>query len=482
MNYRLYNARILTMEENRPIFNGEVHVRGERIVYVGETGVDADIASADTASADTAYGDVTGADTAYGEVTGFDTVYGDVNSAHADKAGIARAGEARSRAVVWDREIDCHGNLLLPGFKNAHTHSAMTLMRSHADDQPLSQWLNQQIFPVEAQMTGEDIYHLTRLAILEYLSGGITAIFEMYLTPETIAAACRDSGMRCVQVGGINDFSAITPARMAELYEQLNGRDRLNRFHLGFHAEYTCQEGLLREVAGLSQHYKAPVFTHLAETAAEVCGCRERHQNQTPAVYLESLGLFDHGGGGYHCVHMTDEDLDLFQQKGLYAVTNPASNLKLASGIAPIAAFLKKGIPVAIGTDGPASNNCLDFFREMFLVTGLAKYREADASAVAAAKVLQMACVNGARCMGLTESVNLSAGQLADIILLDLQQPNMQPINNPVANIVYSGTKQNVIMTMINGRILYDRDGFHIGEDPTVIYAKANEIAARLLR
>ncbi|MCL2718507.1 MAG: amidohydrolase [Lachnospiraceae bacterium] len=420
MKIRLYNARILTMEENRPISYGEIHIENELITYVGET------------------------------------------------------AEAKSD---WDREIDCQGNLLMPGFKNAHSHSGMTLLRSHADDLPLADWLHNQVFPIEDKLNEDDIYHLTKLAILEYLTSGITAIFEMYLTPETIAAACQDMGMRCVQVGAANSFGT-TPKRVAELYEKLNNVHPLTGYHLGFHAEYTCNETLLKEIAEIAKHYKAPVFTHLSETIDETNGCIERH-GKTPAAYLNSLGIFDFGGGGYHCVHMTEEDIRIFYDKGLYAVTNPGSNLKLASGIAPISDYLKNNVPVAIGTDGPASNNCLDMFREMFLVTGLAKVRDNDAAAVPVMDVLRMACVNGAKCMGLTKSVNLSPGNFADLIMLDLNQPNMQPFNNIASNVVYSGSKKNVIMTMIHGRILYEKGEFHVG-DVADIYRKANDIIERV--
>lgn len=429
MKYRFYNARILTMEENRPIFEGEIHTDGPRIIHVGE------------------------------ETTGEEA-----NSAD---------------AIKWDRQIDCQGNLLMPGFKNAHTHSGMTLLRSYADDLPLSEWLNNQVFPVEAQMSEEDIYHLTRLAILEYLTSGITAIFDMYLTPESIAQAASDMGMRCVQVGAANDFGQSTET-VASMFQKLNNKDPLNSYVLGFHAEYTCSEELLLRIAELSHQYKAPVFTHLAETAGEVQGCKERHNGMTPAAYLDSLGIFDYGGGGFHCVHMSEADMEVFQKRGLYAVTNPASNLKLASGIAPVGSFLDRGIPVAIGTDGPASNNCLDMFREMFLVTGLAKVKENNAAAVDAMEVLKMACVSGARCMGLTDAVSIAPGNLADMIMIDLWQPNMQPLNNIAKNIVYSGSKHNVMMTMIHGKILYEKGDFYAGAGVSSIYAKADEIIRRL--
>ncbi len=427
MNIRFYNARILTMEENREIFHGEVWVKNERIIYVGD-----------------------GKDT--------DSVY----------------QEIQVPCMIWDREIDCEGNLLMPGFKNAHTHSGMTLLRSYADDLPLSDWLNKQVFPIEAKLTKEDIYELTKLAVLEYLTSGITAVFDMYLTPETIFKAFDEMGMRGVQVGGVNNFSQ-SPELLEEWYLKLNGKSPLQTFQLGFHAEYTCSKDLLMKISELAHKYHAPVFTHLAETRSEVEGCMERYK-MTPMAFLDSLGMFDYGGGGYHCVHMTDDDIAIMKKRGLYAVSNPGSNTKLASGIAPITRFLKAEVPVALGTDGPASNNCLDMFREMFLVTGLAKLKEEDAAAVDAMEVLKMATVNGAKAMGLSDADVLARGKLSDIIMIDLNTPNMQPLNNIAKNIVYSGSKTNIKMTMINGRILYEEGKFLTEERPEEIYKKANQI------
>lgn len=429
MNIRLYNARILSMEENRDIFLGEVWVKNDRIVYAGD-----------------------GADT--------DSIY----------------QKLQIPCLIWDREIDCEGNLLMPGFKDAHTHSGMTLLRSYADDLPLNDWLNQQVFPVEAKLTDEDIYELTKLAVLEYLTSGITAVFDMYLTPYSIYKAFDEMGMRGVQVGGVNNFSQ-SPELLEEYYLELNGKSPLQSFMLGFHAEYTCSRELLMKISEIAHKYKAPVFAHLSETKAEVEGCRERY-GMTPVAFLDSLGMFDYGGGGYHCVHVTEEDIAIMKKRGMYAVSNPGSNTKLASGIAPITQFLKAGVPVALGTDGPASNNCLDMFREMFLVTGLAKLKEEDAAAVDAMEVLKMATVNGAHAMGLTEADVIAEGKLADLIMIDLKMPNMQPLNNIAKNIVYSGSKINVKMTMIGGRILYENGSFLTDEKPEDIYEKANEIIA----
>ena len=425
MNIRLYNARILTMAEGQDIFSGEIWVKEHRIAYVGPT-------------------------------------------------------EKKEADFVWDREIDCNQNLLMPGFKNAHTHSGMTLLRSYADDLPLDQWLNQQIFPVEAKMTAEDIYELTKLAILEYLSSGITAAFDMYLTPESIAKAFEDMGMRCVQVSALNNFSQ-SPELMEKMYLELNHpeQDSLNSYMLGFHAEYTCSKELLEKVAAMAQKYKAPVYTHLAETEKEVNECISRY-GMTPLQFLDSLGMFNYGGGGYHCVHVTEEDMDIMKRRNFYVVTNPGSNTKLASGIAPISAYLEKGIPVAIGTDGPASNNCLDMFREMFLVTGLAKLKEKDASAVDAYEVLKMATVNGAHAMGLKDCDILAEGKYADMILIDLHMPNMQPIHNIPKNIVYSGSKMNVKMTMINGKICYENGTYFVPQEADSIYKACEAISKRL--
>ncbi len=421
MKIRFFNGRVLTMVEGQSVFAGEVWTEDNRIIYVGSA----------------------------------------------------------SEGGAFDREIDLNGNLIMPGFKNAHTHSGMTFARSLADDLPLHEWLNDMIFPMEAKLTPEQIYHLSKLAILEYLTSGVTANFDMYLTPETVAQASIDMGFRTVQVGAMNNFSQSLE-QLEAWYQKYNQSDDLVSFRLGFHAEYTTSRELLEGVAALARKYQAPVFMHNSETEAEVAACQERY-GMTPTQLFDSLGIYDYGGGGYHCVYMSEEDLAIFKRRGLSVVTNPASNLKLASGLAPIQAMLDAGINVAIGTDGPSSNNCLDMFREMFLVTALAKFRENDASAVDAEAVLRMATVGGAQAMGLVDCDVLAPGKLADLIVIDLHQPNMQPINHIVKNLVYSGSKSNVKLTMVNGRILYEDGQFFVGEDAEAIYAKANEIV-RVIR
>ena len=428
MNLRFYNARILTMEEEkgkdcdlREIFFGEVHVKDSKISYVGKE---------------------------------------------------------TNTALKFDREIDCKGNLLMPGFKNAHTHSGMTAMRSYADGLPLKEWLETKIFPMEANMSGDDVKLLSKLAIMEYLTSGITAAMDMYLTPYTIADAFTECGMRIVQVSGINKFGPSIE-EFEDRFLKINGKNPLSTQLMGFHAEYTCDKELLTKLSDLAHKYKQPMYTHNSETKVEFDECVGRY-GVCPTVFLDSLGLFDFGGGGYHCVYLTDEDIEIFKKHDMSVISNPGSNTKLASGIAPIQKFIDSGLNVALGTDGPSSNNCLDMFREMFLVTGLAKLRENNASAVDALTVLKMATKNGAKAMLLDDCDVLAKGKQADMIMIDLCKPNMQPLNDIARNIVFSGSKQNVKMTMVAGKILYEDGKYNIGIDEETVYKEANDIITRL--
>lgn len=431
MNTRFYNAKILTLADDHKfkITEGELWVKGNTICYIGD---------------------------------GTDT------------ADVCKDGEV----LVWDREIDACGNLLMPGFKNAHTHTAMTFLRSYADDLPLQDWLNQQVFPREGQLTEDDVYWLNILGIMEYLTSGITSNFDMYFFPPVDAKASADTGFRTVQTSGLNNFGG-TVELMEENYHIVNEMSDLTSFIVGFHAEYTTSKELMEGVAALAQKLKSPVWLHNSETKLEVAECKERW-GMTPTQFTDSLGMYEYGGGGYHCVWFEEPDFEIFKKRHLTAVTNPASNLKLASGICPTKRFVDEGIAMAIGTDGPASNNCLDMFREMFLTSALAKVREMDAECVGADEILYMATAGGAHAMQLEDCDRLAVGKKADIVMIDLNQPNMQPENNIVKNLVYSGSKQNVKMTMINGKVLYEDNHFEIGFDPKEIYQRANAIIGRM--
>ena len=376
-----------------------------------------------------------------------------------------------------DREIDLNGNLLMPAFKNAHTHSAMTFARSLADDLPLQPWLYDMIFPMEAKLNESDIYTLSRLAFLEYLSSGISACFDMYYYPEAMAKASVDAGFRTVMCGAVNNFKESV-SLLDEYYQKYNSYNELISYRLGFHAEYTTSKELMNGIALLAEKHEAPVFTHSSETKSEVEECLERY-GKTPTELFEELGLFNYGGGGFHSVWMSENDLEIYKKHGIWAVINAGSNSKLASGIAPLEKMQKAGINTAIGTDGPSSNNALDMFREMYLAAVTQKLKTSDAAACDAAELLKSATVGGAHCMGLYNCDIIDTGKKADLTVIDLHRPNMQPINNIIKNIVYSGSKENVKLTMINGKILYENGEF-IGTDIEKIYYEAQKITDRL--
>ena len=395
-----------------------------------------------------------------------------------DSGSIVHVGPAPEALPEFQRQIDLKGDLLIPGFKDAHTHTAMTFLRSLADDMPLDKWLSEQVWPNEAKLTGEAVYCFTRLGILEYLSGGITSAFDMYVKNDSYAQACIDSGFRTVICSGLNNFDA-DPENIEREYLKFNHLHELVSYALGIHAEYTTCMERMEYMASLAEKYQAPCYMHCAETKREVEGCIERY-GLTPPQLLDRVGLFRYGGGGFHCTWMSEEDVSLFARKGLWAITNPASNLKLASGIAPIARMQRAGVKLAIGTDGAGSNNALDMFREMYLVTALQKFAEDDASACPADTVLEMACVGGARAMGLACCDDIAPGKKSDLAVIDLHRPNMQPLNNIGKNLVYAGSKENVRLTMVNGKVLYENGEFFIGGEPERIYAEANDFMRRL--
>ncbi len=427
MKIRFYNCRILTMKDGNDIITGELHVEDGKISGIYDSS--------------------------------------DV------KAG-------RKTEELWDREIDGQGNLLMPGFKNAHTHSAMTFLRSFADDLPLQEWLYDKVFPMEGKLTKEDQVLLAKLGMLEYLSSGITANFDMYLDNACHAVASKEIGFRTVLCGSMNDFGGTVEETEEEFY-RLNEVSPLVSSKIGFHAEYTTNGETLKRLAKMANRLKQPVYTHIAETKKEVDECYERY-NVSPFEFLDSIGMFEYGGGGFHGVWMSEKDKEICQKKTVSIVSNPSSNLKLASGIADLCGLLEAGINVALGTDGAASNNALDMFREMYLASVLQKVTKEDASAMDAEDVLRMATTGGAKAMGLTDCDILAEGKCADLIMIDMHRPNMQPENHITKNIVYSGSKENIKMTMIDGKILYEDGCFHVDDDVERIYSEANRIINRI--
>ena len=389
-----------------------------------------------------------------------------------DNDKISYIGPAKDKAgITFEREIDCKGNLLMPGLKNAHTHSAMTFSRSLADEYCLNDWLHKAIFPREAKLTPDHVYWFAKLAYADYLSGGITSCFDMYFHKYENAKAAVETGFRHVFCGAANDFGGFEA--LEQNYIDLNDYDPLVSFIYGFHAEYTTCEDNLKFMSDLAHKYKAPVFTHISETFEEVEGCKERY-GVTPAVLFDKLGIFDFGGGGFHCVWFSDEDREIFKKRELWSVFNACSNLKLASGITPVHKFIEKDMKIAIGTDGAGSNNALSMFREMYLDCVLSNVETKNAAAVDPYTILKAGTTGGALCMGLKDCDVLDVGKKADLIMIDMNIPSMQPENNIVRNLVYSGDNSIVKMTMIDGKILYE-DGRFLSMDIGEVIRECNK-------
>ncbi len=387
-------------------------------------------------------------------------------------------GKESDKFAPFDVVYNCKRNVIMPGFKNAHAHSAMTFLRSKMDDTSLAEWLFENVIPRENYLKPDDVYEMSKLAFLEYLTSGITACFDQYYFPTSTAKAAEEMGMRVVLLGTYNkDYDLVK--KLCDIYHKYNDKDGLVKYCLGIHAEYTLGENELEKVVEACHLLKAPFFTHISETEKEVKECYEK-RGMSPVAFLDKMGAFDYGGGAYHCVYFDDNDIEIFKKHNLSVVTCPGSNTKLASGIAPIQKYLDSGLNIAIGTDGPASNNSLDMFKEMTLLYALQKVTLKDPSAIGAFEILKMATVNGARAMGLVDSDVLEVGKKADLIEIDLSRPNMQPINNIINNIVYSGSKDIIKMTMINGKVLYRNGKFFTKEKPSTIYKKCTKIGARI--
>lgn len=383
-------------------------------------------------------------------------------------------GECDEKA---DEVYNLNGNLLMPAFKNAHTHSAMTFGRSLADDLPLQSWLNDVIFPKEAMLNAQDIYDLSSLAFLEYLTSGTSACFDMYYHPDMMAKASTDIGFRTVMTSGLNNFCENLE-KVENYYNEFNSYNDLISYKLGFHAEYTTSKQLIKGISDLAQKYEAPVFVHSSETKSEVDDCIKRY-GISPTKFFDELGLFNYGGGAYHSVWVDDEDLQIYKDRNIYAVINACSNAKLASGIAPVSKMLRQGIKLAVGSDGPSSNNALDMFREMYMIIATQKLNDKDASSTDAIEILKASTIGSAHCMGLYDCDVIDVGKKADLTVIDMHKPSMQPINNILKNIVYSGSKDIVKITMVNGKILYENGEFK-NIDTEKIYFNANKATQRL--
>ncbi|HEX6988876.1 MAG TPA: amidohydrolase [Bacillota bacterium] len=357
--------------------------------------------------------------------------------------------------------VDAREAVVIPGFVNTHNHAAMTLLRGYADDMPLMQWLNEKIWPAEAHLTGEDVYWGTLAAAAEQIRSGVTAFADMYFFMEDAARAVEESGMRAQLSRGLVGVAPGSDRSLAEgvdLFQRWDGRDdgRIT-VALAPHAPYTCPDGFVREVLAEARRLEAPIHTHLAETRDEIEQLAAE-RNLSPIQWAVEVGLVERPVLAAHCVHVTPADIDLMSRHGIAASHNPISNLKLASGIAPVADMLERGVLVGLGTDGACSTNHLNFFEEMRSAAWVQKVARMDAAVLGAAQVFRMATVDGARALGYPDLGRIREGFRADLVVLDARAAHMAPRHDLLSLVVYSAQTVDVRDVWIHGRpVLRDR-------------------------
>lgn len=363
-----------------------------------------------------------------------------------------------------DEVINAKGNTVMPGLVNAHSHVAMTALRSYSEGYKLQEWLNDKIFPIEAKLLPEHIYIFTMLGIAESLKFGTTLISDCYYFMDRAAEAYLETGLnanisRCVMNPVVEDYSKDYRMREAvELYEKYDGKGGI-KVEMFPHAVYTCTEKYLALAAETAKKYNMPIASHLCENLTEVTECREKY-GVSPVEVYKKAGLLSESGCFAHCVVLDDEDIASL--KGHSVVHNPVSNLKLGSGIADIYKYKESGINIALGTDGASSNNNLNMFEEIKLAALLMSGKR-DPSLVNPAEIIEMATVNGAKALKREKKGMLKEGFDADYIILNSSDVHHIPNHNIVNNAVYSALGSDVLTTVCNGRVLY-----HKGEYKTV--------------
>ena len=382
----------------------------------------------------------------------------------------------------WDRIIEGRGRLALPGLVNAHTHLGMTLLRGYGDDLPLMVWLQEKMWPLEDQLTPEDVYWASLLAIGEMLRGGVTTCGDMYFHMEATAKAVTEAGIRaCLSrgiqgIGGSGLRGLVDGVRFCQEWQAAaNGRITTM---LGPHAPFTCPPDFLHKVVDWANRLGVPLHIHVAETMAEVAQIANEY-GTTPLGMLAANGVLEVPVTAAHCVHMQAEDLELAQDKGVRIVHCPGSNMKLGSGIAPLPEMLAAGLTIGLGTDSAASNNKLDLWGEMRLASLVHKARTQDATVVPASTALQMATYYGAMVLHLEKVGRLQPGWAADLILVDTEGLHWYPPSDRQASVVYSGQRTDVELVMVDGHIVYE-DGELLTIDEDKVRYHIDQSARRL--
>ncbi|MGD9198564.1 MAG: amidohydrolase, partial [Desulfobacterales bacterium] len=356
--------------------------------------------------------------------------------------------------------VDARGGIIMPGLINSHTHAAMTCFRGLADDLPLMTWLNGHIFPAEAKLDDPMVYSGALLACAEMIMSGTTCFCDMYLFEDAVARAASDAGMRAVVGEVLYDFDSPNYGPIAQGFEYTRKLIETWQDHplvtiaVEPHSTYLCAPELLQKAFELARQFRLPLVIHLAESKSEVSQIKERF-DKTPVEHLADLGLLASNVVACHCVALTENDIALLKRFDVKVAHNAESNMKLASGIAPIPELLTEGICVGLGTDGCASNNDLDLFLEMDTVAKLHKAKTLDPTVMDAETVLKMATIGAARVLGLESFIgSIETGKKADLIIVDTDQPHLTPMYNPVSHMVYAARGSDVTTVMINGTIV----------------------------
>ncbi|MBS5451438.1 MAG: amidohydrolase [Coriobacteriia bacterium] len=388
-------------------------------------------------------------------------------------------------AAAFGERYDGRGKLLMPAFVNAHAHAPMVLLRGYAENLRLQQWLNDAVFPFEDHLTDDDVHAGTLVAIAEMARFGCVSCSDMYFCDDARCEAVRASGAKCnvsrgVTAFGEEDFSQTNDAKAYETLWNWNGAagGRI-KVDMCLHAEYTNNEHTYRQVADAAREHGAIVHVHVSETRAEHEECQQRHHGLTPTGLLLETGVLDSPVLAAHCVWCTPDDLDILAAHGTSIACNPASNMKLASGFAPVGAMLERGINVAIGTDGVASNNAHDMLRDTYLFATIYKGAALDPTLVTPPQALFAATRAGALAQGREDCGLVREGMRADLTVLDVDTPWMCPATDMAANVVYSASGSDVVLTMCDGRVLY-RDGAWPTIDVEAAMAKTRAATQRI--
>jgi 5-methylthioadenosine/S-adenosylhomocysteine deaminase len=378
--------------------------------------------------------------------------------------------------------IDAAGGIIMPGLVNTHTHAAMTSFRGIADDLPLMTWLDEHIFPAESRLNDKKVYNGTLLACAEMIMSGTTCFCDMYLFEDAVAEAAKDAGMRAVVGEVLYDFDSPNYGPIDQGFEYTQRLidkwkdDPLITPAVEPHSPYLCAPELLQKAFSISQSNDVPMVIHLSEAQSEVQGIKQKY-NRTPVNHLAELGVLGANVVACHCVVLSKDDINLLRRFDVKVSHCPESNMKLASGIAPIPELLDQEVCVGLGTDGCASNNNLDLFLEMDTAAKLHKVNTLDPTVLDAPTVFRMATLQGAKALGIDKRVgSLEPGKKADVIVIDTRKPHLTPMYNPISHVVYAARGSDVSTSIINGRVMME-NGKLLSLDLEKAMADVNQIA-----